>query len=71
MKYYNDLRDYHNQKFINENLLYESIARINKTADDKIITQVINTIKRIDNPSLFANIAALQVLHLQYLHLLC
>lgn len=40
-------------KFINEDLLYEAISNINKTTDEKIITQAINTIKRIDNPSLF------------------
>lgn len=40
-------------KFINEELLYESLSRINKISDEKIIIQAINTIKRIDNPSLF------------------
>ena len=40
-------------KFINEDLLYEAISNINKTTDEKIITQAINTIKRIDKPSLF------------------
>lgn len=40
-------------EFINEELLYESIARINKTNDSNIIMQAISTIKKIDNPSLF------------------
>ncbi len=39
--------------FINEELLFDSISRINKTNDIKIIEQAINAIKRIDNPSLF------------------
>ena len=40
-------------KFINEDLLYEAISNINKTTDEKIISQAINIVKRIDNPSLF------------------
>lgn len=40
-------------KFINEELLFESLVRINKISDEKIIGQAINAIKRIDNPSLF------------------
>lgn len=39
--------------FINEDLLFESISKINKTTDAKIINEAINIIKRIDNPSLF------------------
>ena len=50
---YSWIQDRTLDKFINEELLYESISRINKISDDKIITQAINTIKRIDNPSLF------------------
>lgn len=40
-------------KFINEELLFDCISKINNTADSKIIEQAILTIKRIDNPSLF------------------
>ena len=50
---YSWIQDRTLDKFINEELLYESISRINKISDEKIITQAINTIKRIDNPSLF------------------
>ena len=39
--------------YINDELLYDSISKINNITDEKIITQAINTIKRIDNPSLF------------------
>lgn len=39
--------------FINQDLLYEAISRINNTKDDKIISEAINIIKRIEQPSLF------------------
>ncbi len=50
---YSWIQDRTLDKFINEDLLFESLVRINKIADEKIISQAINTIKRIDNPSLF------------------
>lgn len=40
-------------EFINEDLLKDSLKRINKINDDEIIDEAIKTIKRIDNPSLF------------------
>lgn len=42
-------------EFINENLLRESIIKINKTNDEKIISAAINVVKRLENPSLFEN----------------
>ncbi len=41
--------------FVNEELLRESIIKINKTNDENIISAAINTIKRLENPSLFEN----------------
>ncbi len=42
-------------EFINEELLRESIIRINKMKDEKIISSAINIVKRLENPSLFEN----------------
>ena len=39
--------------FINEDLLFDCISKINKTNDEKIIRQAIYTVKRIETPSLF------------------
>lgn len=40
-------------EFINRELLVESLARINQTTDLNIINDAINTITRLENPSLF------------------
>lgn len=40
-------------EFINEDLLRNTLKRINKINDDEIIDEAIKNIKRIDNPSLF------------------
>lgn len=40
-------------EFINKELLIESIKRINNIADQKIVIDAINTITRLENPSLF------------------
>jgi len=50
---YSWIQDRTLDKFINEDLLYEALVRINNISDEKILSQAINTIKRIDNPSLF------------------
>lgn len=50
---YSWIQDRTLDKFINEDLLFEALVRINKISDERIISQAINTIKRIDNPSLF------------------
>jgi len=40
-------------EFINKELLIDSLMRINKTSDMNIINEAINTITRLENPSLF------------------
>ena len=50
---YSWIQDRTLDKFINEELLFDTLVRINKINDENIINQAINTIKRIDNPSLF------------------
>lgn len=40
-------------EFINEDLLKESLIKINNINDDDILTDAINKIKRLENPSLF------------------
>ena len=39
--------------FINEELLFECLAKINNTNDHEILSEAIRIIKRLDNPSLF------------------
>lgn len=40
-------------EFLNEELLLNSLKKINKTNDEEILKEAIKTIKNIDNPSLF------------------
>lgn len=40
-------------EFINEDLLRECLIKINKINDDNVIQDAINTVKRLENPSLF------------------
>ncbi|MDC8927386.1 hypothetical protein PR254_02930, partial [Metamycoplasma hyosynoviae] len=40
-------------EFINKKLLRESLIKINKTSNENVIQSAINTIERLDNPSLF------------------
>ena len=40
-------------EFINEDLLKNCLIKINKISDMNIIEDAINTIKRLENPSLF------------------
>lgn len=40
-------------EFINKELLFECLKKINNIDDDNIINEVINTITRLENPSLF------------------
>ena len=39
--------------FINEEILYTQLKKINKNVSDRIINEVIRQVKNIDNPSLF------------------
>lgn len=40
-------------EFINKDLLFACLKRINHTNDENIIVDAINTITRLENPSLF------------------
>ena len=40
-------------EFVNVELLKESISKINNITDEEIINDAINTILRLENPSLF------------------
>ena len=40
-------------EFVNKELLLESLKRINNTNDEEILNEAINTITRLENPSLF------------------
>ena len=50
---YQWIRDRRLDEFVNVELLYECLSRINNTNDKDVLDQVINKITRIDNPSLF------------------
>ena len=40
-------------EFVNREILYESLTKINKINDGEIINEAINRLTRVDNPSLF------------------
>ena len=40
-------------EFINKDLLLDCLSKINGTNDSEILTEAVNTITRLENPSLF------------------